>query len=333
MMYDMSTQQFLLGFRRFIARHGKPKKVISDNAAQFKLASDTIYSLWGKILTEDDVISYATNQNIHWDFNVELAPWMGGFYERLVGMVKRSLRKALGKACLTSEQLLTLLKEAEAVVNSRPLTYVGDDIHSFMTLTPAHFLSLNPKIGSPSHEQDNSVDSDYNPQITSAERLVVMWKRGLKHIDSFWKIWKEDYLLSLRERSQRSLKGPRTQSPFSANVGDVILIKDDLPRGSWRMGRIMDLVTSRDGQIRSAKVLLPSKKIIGRPLNLLYPLECQVKDTDTNQLGDTRQNPLRNQNDDTGNVTKPDEPPSLIRPKRLAANKAQQRISEQLRDN
>ena len=333
MMYDMSTQQFLLGFRRFIARHGKPKKVISDNAAQFKLASDTIYSLWGKILTEDDVISYATNQNIHWDFNVELAPWMGGFYERLVGMVKRSLRKALGKACLTSEHLLTLLKEAEAVINSRPLTYVGDDIHSFMTLTPAHFLSLNPKIGSPSHEQDNSVDSDYNPQITSAERLVVMWKRGLKHIDSFWKIWKEDYLLSLRERSQRSLKGPRTQSPFSANVGDVILIKDDLPRGSWRMGRIMDLVTSRDGQIRSAKVLLPSKKIIGRPLNLLYPLECQVKDPDTNQLGDTRQNPLRNQNDDTGNVTKPDEPPSLIRPKRLAANKAQQRISEQLRDN
>ena len=158
-------------------------------------------------------------------------------------------------------------------------------------------------------------------------------EKGAKHIDSFWKIWREEYLLSLRERSQGSLKGPRTQSPFSANVGDVILIKDDLPRGSWRMGRIMDLTISRDGQIRSAKVLLPSKKIIGRPLSLLYPIECQVKDTDTNQQRGTRQNPVRDQNDDTGNVTKPDEPPSLTRPKRLAANKAQQRISEQLRDN
>ena len=163
----------------------KPKKVISDNAAHFKLASDTIYSLWGKLLTEDDVMSYATNQNSYWDFNVGLAPWMGEFYERLVGMVKRSLRKALGKACLTSEQALTLLKEAEAVINSRPLKYVGDDVHSFVTLTPAHFLALNPKIGSPSYEQDNTVDADYNPQITSAERLVVMWKRRLKHIDSF----------------------------------------------------------------------------------------------------------------------------------------------------
>ena len=42
LMNDMTTQQLLLGFRRFIARHGKPNKIISDNAAQFKLASDTI---------------------------------------------------------------------------------------------------------------------------------------------------------------------------------------------------------------------------------------------------------------------------------------------------
>ena len=56
-------------------------KVISDNAAQFLLASDIVNSLWGEILTEDNVISYATNQNIHLDFIEELAPRMGGFYE------------------------------------------------------------------------------------------------------------------------------------------------------------------------------------------------------------------------------------------------------------
>ena len=39
MMHDMSSSQFLLGFRRFVVRHGKPRKIISDNAAQFKLAS------------------------------------------------------------------------------------------------------------------------------------------------------------------------------------------------------------------------------------------------------------------------------------------------------
>ena len=231
MMHDMSTSQFLLGFRRFVARHGKPRKIISDNAAQFKLASDTIKKLWGQILTEDDVISYAANQNVQWEFIVELAPRMGGFYERLVGLVKRSLRKALGKVCLMNEQLMTVLKEAEAVVSSRPLTYVGDDINSYMTLTPAHFLSLNPKAGLPAFSQENTDDTDYSPETTSSDRLVALWKKGLKHLDSFWRIWRDDYLLSMRERSQRKLKERRTQSPFNANVGDVVLVKDNLPSG------------------------------------------------------------------------------------------------------
>ena len=71
LMYDMTTQQFLLGLRRFMARHGKPNRIISDNAAQFKLASDTIRKLWGQILTEEDTVSYAANENIQWIFTVE----------------------------------------------------------------------------------------------------------------------------------------------------------------------------------------------------------------------------------------------------------------------
>ena len=63
--------------------------------------------------------------------------------------VKRSLHKTVGKLCLTNDQLLTVLKEAEAVINSRPLVYIAEDINSGMTLTPAHFLSLNLKIGFP----------------------------------------------------------------------------------------------------------------------------------------------------------------------------------------
>ena len=70
LMQDMSTEQFLLGFRRFIAQHGKPNKIISDNAAQFKLASDTMDKLWRKILTDDDTVSYAANENIKWTFIV-----------------------------------------------------------------------------------------------------------------------------------------------------------------------------------------------------------------------------------------------------------------------
>ena len=105
---------------------------------------------------------------------VELAPWMGGFYERLVGVVKRSLRKAIDKVCLTIEQLLTFIKEAEAVINSRPLVYVDEDINSKFTLAASHFLTLNPKIGLPNYTQDD--DDEYTPEISSADRLLITWK-------------------------------------------------------------------------------------------------------------------------------------------------------------
>ena len=67
-------------------------------------------------------------------------------YERLIGLVKRSLR-TIGRQLLTTAQLQTLLKEIKAVLNYWPLVYVRDDINSNIPITPAHFLSLNPKIG------------------------------------------------------------------------------------------------------------------------------------------------------------------------------------------
>ena len=125
--------------------------------------------------------------------------------------------------------------------------------------------------------RDDTDDLDYNPEIVPADKLLATWKKELKYLGSFWKIWSQEYLLSLRERQQKTkLKGPMVQSPYTAKVGDVVLIKDDLPRGSWRLGRIQELIKSRDGQCRSARVLLASNKIIGRFSNLLYPTECQA---------------------------------------------------------
>ena len=176
LMSDMSTEQFLLGFRRFLSRHGKIKEIISDNASQFKLASNIIDKVWRQILTEKDVLSYAANESIRWKFIIQHAPWMGGFYERLIGLVKRCLRKAIGKLCLTYEQLLTVLKEVEAVINSRPLVYVEDDINSNITLTPSHFLTLNPKIGIPTCDIDDN-DQDFSPHESSTDKLLVQWKK------------------------------------------------------------------------------------------------------------------------------------------------------------
>ncbi|XP_070549463.1 uncharacterized protein [Ptychodera flava] len=114
----MSAEQFLLCLRRFIARRGTPEQIISDNAPQFKLAKSVLDKVWMNVIMDCGVRKYMTDQGIKWQFIIELAPWMGGFCERLVGCVKKCLRKAIGKACLTYDQLHTLMIEAEAVVNT-----------------------------------------------------------------------------------------------------------------------------------------------------------------------------------------------------------------------
>ena len=63
-----------------------------------------------------------------------LPGWVG-FYERLVGITRRTLMKTLGSWCLTEKQLSTILVEAEAVVNTRPLVYVDEDISSSIVAT------------------------------------------------------------------------------------------------------------------------------------------------------------------------------------------------------
>ena len=62
------------------------------------------------------------------------------FFERLIKGTKRFLKKTLGKACLTYEELLTVLTDVECVLNSSPLTNLyPDDLEK--PLTPSHLIS------------------------------------------------------------------------------------------------------------------------------------------------------------------------------------------------
>ena len=70
------------------------------------------------------------------------APWWGGFWERLIQSVRRSLRKSIGRSHLTYEQLQTLIVEVEAISNSRLLTYVADDQDGITgCLSPSHLIN------------------------------------------------------------------------------------------------------------------------------------------------------------------------------------------------
>nr|CAI5839885.1 unnamed protein product [Callosobruchus analis] len=91
-------------------------------------------------MTNERIQTFAASHRIEWHFIVERAVWWGGFWERMVRTVKDALKLSIGRRSLKYDELQTVLTEVEATVNSRPLTYVGNDADNIVILTPSHFL-------------------------------------------------------------------------------------------------------------------------------------------------------------------------------------------------
>ena len=68
----------------------------------------------------------------------------------------------------------------------------------------------------------------------------------------FGKRWTDEYFKELRE--QHRLKHRKAKHSTIA-IGDALLIKDEKSnRGKWKMRIVDELITSRDGVVRAAKL-------------------------------------------------------------------------------
>ena len=242
---SLSLTHFLLAFRRFVSRRGLPKTVFSDNAKTFKSASTELLKLYG-------------SNSPYWRFSVPRAPWWGGWWERMVRNMKVSLKKTIGLKSLERTELETLLTEVEACLNSRPLTFVGDDIDNGHPLTPSHFL-----LGRGSHLDKVSCE----PSLDVSPELIKEKSKALEgRCDMFWKQWQDEYL--------KHLPLPKRRDKFGKlEVGSVVLIREDnCPRLQWPMGVVERLIPGKDGVARTVEVRTKRGNFF-RPIQRLHGME------------------------------------------------------------
>ena len=132
---NLETTTFLSCLKRLIARRGRPSVIYSDNGSTFVKAAK-----WLKQARRDEELNrFLESHDIKWKFNLSRAPWWGGQFERLIGIVKTTMFKVIGRATPTWDELSEVLLDVEIQVNRSPLSYVEDDLE-LPILTPASFL-------------------------------------------------------------------------------------------------------------------------------------------------------------------------------------------------
>lgn len=134
LVHDYSSSAFLVAFDRFVARRGYPHAIYSDNGTTFQGDDADLRAAFQRAISDSETLSLLSTRGIAWHILPPLAPYFGGLWKAGVKSLKHYLRGVLGNSTPTVEEMLTLLCNIEATLNSRPIATLRDDIGSLDAL-------------------------------------------------------------------------------------------------------------------------------------------------------------------------------------------------------
>ncbi|XP_062702144.1 uncharacterized protein LOC115263739 [Aedes albopictus] len=270
-VHSVSTESCIMAVRRLIARRGPPVEIYSDNATCFQGASNELQ----KEINETLALTF-TSTNTAWKFIPPAAPHMGGVWERLVRSVKVAIA-SINETCRKpdDETLETIILDAEAMINARPLTYVPLESADNEAITPNHFLlgnSTGVKLAPMEHLSKPSI-------------LRSSWKLAQHITNQLWTRWIKEYLPVITRRCKWF------EEVKELVEGDLVLIVGGSSRHQWTRGRVEKVFYGRDGRVRQALVRT-SSGVLRRPAVRLaiLDIECSGKPSDERKdLGNHQQ--------------------------------------------
>ena len=269
---SLSSDDFLLVLRRFIAIYGKPRQIFSDNGTNFVGAERDLRQEIEQLHSTESTSKFMKQEAIDWHFQPAATPHFGGAHESLVKITKKALYAALesekvGLRHPTEDTLRTILFEVASLLNSRPLYYASSDPNDFRPLTPNDFLNRPPNADVPVGEYNSALPKDH-------------YRYAQRALNLFWDMWRGPYLQSLVTRK----KWQQPQRNFG--VGDIVMENSPhLQRGQWRTGKVVAVFPGEDGLVRAVDVEFDGV-IYRRGIQKLCLLEPSSSDSTKSDSGE-----------------------------------------------
>ena len=247
MLEHMSTDSFLLAFRRFVSTRGVPMRIVSDNGTNFVGASNAFLEMQKKVECRKVRASFP---QIQWLFTTPYCPHAGGVFERMVKAVKITMGKMIGFHIMPSEEVFrTILAEVSALLNSRPLTCMTDSVTDLAPITPNHFLGVGPR---------HNVDLD--TQIPFQERY--------NRLQNIVKDFKTQFVRELVPMLHTYPKG-WIKKQEDIQVGEIVTLIEATHTGSWPLAQVIEVYRGQDGHVRSVDLLVALPKNLPKNAKVL----------------------------------------------------------------
>ncbi|KAG5684073.1 hypothetical protein PVAND_013322 [Polypedilum vanderplanki] len=246
---SMDTQSALAAISSAYAAHGPLVRLISDNGTNFVGANNILHKEQEQIIKDLRKCSEGVNEHyiaqlkeFRWIFIPVKAAWFGGFYERLIGEVKRGMREEISTEGIDILQFRVAMTESAHRLNCRPLTHLAISHEEEELLTPHHLAKNRP--GWPLLPSAHTLKGSGKPTDVRASYV-----EGQKLADKITRRFNKYYLSELTQRT----KWNKDEPPM--NVGDLVLIIDpNYTRSCWERGIIHSFRPSRDGIPRVAEI-------------------------------------------------------------------------------
>ena len=265
---DLSTESFLMAYRRFLAVTGAVTKVLyCGNGSNFRgVAVELKRGL--ERLNKKRIVGELAQSGVEFRFNPPLASHQGGIYEAMIRLIRKTMTALMDDRklrTLSDEGLATLLREIQMILNRRPLTKASTDPDDSRALCPQDILT-------------GAADDAFPPDIfVSSDGLRASYRLSQLYAEEFWRRFVIDYVPTLNKR-QKWLAPQR-----NLGIGDLVLLHGE-PGVRYKFAKavVTEVHPDKFGQVRRVTVRDSDGNFYNREVAKICLLEA-----DTNEnIGD-----------------------------------------------